>query len=235
MADGPDTAGLRAGASLDAGDIARLLLEIVVPKFSDGGAVFALEGAYGGQSGQVVTRRLANRFVDEHGHPAEAVLPVGEAFAFPAGSPHSEALSGAGPQVFGRPDNLTMQRIRPAGREILSRHASFLAVPVTADGAVTGLLVTSRGAARGPFSAAEVAVIADLASRAGAGIAHGAELARRGLAARCCGRDRPRCRRSPIWRRSPGVPRPRPARSSAGTGGTSSRCRGCGPGWWSGT
>ena len=96
---------LRPGASLDAGDIARLLLEIVVPKFSDGGAVFVLEGGYGGQSGQVVTRRLANRFVDEHGHPAETVLPVGEVFAFPAGSPYGEALSGAGPQVFGRPDN----------------------------------------------------------------------------------------------------------------------------------
>ena len=177
-ADGPDPAGLRPGASLDVGDIAWLLLEIVVPKFSDGGAVFVLEGRYGGQSGQVVTRRLANLFVDEHGQPAETVLPVGEVFAFPAGSPYGEALSGAGPQVFGRPDNLTMQRIRPAGREILSRHASFLAVPVTADGAVTGLFVTSRGAARGSFSAAEVAVIAGLASRAGAGMAHAAELAR---------------------------------------------------------
>ena len=78
-----DTDGRWLGVGLEAGDIAGLLMEMIVPKFSDGGAVFVLERGHGGNSGQVVTRRLASRFVERDGHPAESVLPAGEVFAFP--------------------------------------------------------------------------------------------------------------------------------------------------------
>ena len=166
------------GVSLDPADIAGLLMEMIVPKLSDGGAVFVLERGHGRNSGQIVTRRLASRFVQRDGHPAETVLPAGEVFAFPVDSPYGVCLSSGTPQVFGGPDAVTMKRIRPAGRELLSHHSAFLAVPLTAGGDVTGVLVTSRGGARGPYSDADVAVIADLAGRAGTGIAHAAEFAR---------------------------------------------------------
>ena len=166
------------GVSLDAGDIAGLLMEMVVPKFSDGGSVFVLERGHGANSRQVVTRRLASRFVQQDGHLAESVLPAGELFAFPVDSPYGVCLSRGAPHLFSEPDQRTMQRVRPAGRKILSRHSVFLAVPLTAGGRVTGLVVTSRGAARGPYSDADVAVIADLAGRAGTGIARAAEFAR---------------------------------------------------------
>ena len=51
-------------------------------------------------------------------------------------------------------------------------------MPLTAAGDVTGLLLTSRGRERGPYTDADVAAVAGLAERAGAGIAHAAEFAR---------------------------------------------------------
>ncbi|MGA2826761.1 MAG: SpoIIE family protein phosphatase [Streptosporangiaceae bacterium] len=174
----PDTDRRWRGVSLEVGDVAGLLLEIIVPKISDGGAVFVLERGHGGNSGQVVMRRLASRFAERDGHPAESVLPAGEVFAFHADSPYGDCLSQGIPQVFSGPDSVTLKRIRPAGRELLSHHPWFLAVPLTAGGEVTGMLVTSRADARGPFSDADIAVIADLARRAGTGIAHAAEFAR---------------------------------------------------------
>jgi Stage II sporulation protein E (SpoIIE)/GAF domain len=173
-----DTDGRWLGVGLEAGEIAGLLMEMVVPKFSDGGAVFVLERGHGGNSRQVVTRRLASRFVQRDGHPVETVLPSGEVFAFQLDSPYGACLSQGTPQVFSGPDKVTLKRIRPAGRELLSHHPWFLAVPLTAGGEVTGVVVTSRGDARGPFSDADIAVIADLARRAGTGIAHAAEFAR---------------------------------------------------------
>ncbi len=173
-----DTGERWLGVGLEAGDIAGLLMEMIVPKFSDGGAVFVLERGHGGHSGQVVTRRLASRFVERDGHPAESVLPAGEVFAFPVDSPYGICLAHGTPLVFSGPDPVTMKRIRPAGRELLSHHAAFLAVPLTAGGEVTGVLVTSRGGARAPYSDGDVAIIADLAGRAGTGIARAAEFAR---------------------------------------------------------
>jgi hypothetical protein len=174
----PDTDRRWLGVGLDMGDVAALLMEMIVPKFSDGGAVFVLERGHGGNSGQVVTRRLASRFVERDGRRAESVLPAGEVFAFPVDSPYGVCLSQGTPQVFSGPDSVTLKRIRPAGRELLSHHPWFLAVPLTAGSEVTGVVVTSRRTARGSFSDADIAVIADLARRAGTGIAHAAEFAR---------------------------------------------------------
>ena len=166
------------GVTLDPSDIAVLLMEMIVPKLSDGGAVFVLERGHGSNNGQIVTRRLASRFVQWDGHPVETVLPAGEVFAFPVDSPYGVCLTSGTPQRFGGPDAVTMKRVRPAGRELLSHHSAFLAVPLTAAGDVTGVLVTSRSRGRGPYTDADVAAIAGLAGRAGTGIAHAAEFAR---------------------------------------------------------
>ena len=142
--------GRSLGVSLDPADIAGLLMEMVVPKLSDGGAVFILERGHGSNNGQIVTRRLASRFVQWDGHPVETVLPAGEVFAFPVDSPYGVCLTSGTPQRFAGPDAVTMKRVRPAGRQLLSHHSAFLAVPLTAAGEVTGVLVTSRGRERGP-------------------------------------------------------------------------------------
>ncbi len=170
--------------SLEPGDIAGLLLEMVVPTFADGAGVFVLErgpsgdGGPGGDGGEVVTRRLANRFVQEDGLLAKSVLPAGEAFAFPVASPYGECLTRRIPRVFSGPDEVTKRRVRPAGRQLLSRTPFFLVVPMTAGGAVTGMVVCSRREARGRFEADEVEAIGRLAAQAGASLAQAMELAR---------------------------------------------------------
>jgi hypothetical protein len=170
-------------SSLDLTDIAGLLLDIAVPRYGVGGAVFVLERPVAGQndpSGQLVVRRLANRFPREDGQLAEAALPPGELLAFTADSHYGRCLSGAGPQRFTEMDRTVLDRIRPGGREVLSRQASFLAVPLTAHGTVVGALVVSRAGRSDPaYSDTEVAALADLAARAGASVADAAEFARR--------------------------------------------------------
>jgi hypothetical protein len=157
---------------------------MTVPKFGDGGAVFVLErlaAGHGDPGGQLVARRLGNRFRREDGVLGQVALPPGELIAFTADSHFGRCLSGTGPQRFSRLDHTVMERIRPGGRAVLSRHCSFLAVPMTARGAVVGMLVVSRAAGTGSYTDAEATVVADLAARAGAGVADAAEFARRRL------------------------------------------------------
>jgi stage II sporulation SpoE-like protein/GAF domain-containing protein len=170
------------GTGLNLTDIADLLMDIAVPRYGDGGAVFVLERLVAGQAdsgGQLVTRRLANRFRREDGELGQATLPPGELIAFMADSRYGQLLSGAGPQRFSVLEQTVMERIRPGARQVLARHSSFLAVPLTAPGAVVGLLVVSRAGQAAPYSDAETAALADLAARAGASVADAAEFARR--------------------------------------------------------
>jgi hypothetical protein len=179
---GPDDAGQWLGTSLDLTDIAGLLLDITVPRYGDGGAVFVLERLVAGHpdpGGQLVVRRLANRFAGPDGELARAAMPPGELLAFTADSHYGRLLSGAGPQRFGEMDQTVLERIRPGGRQVLGRHRSFLAVPMIARGSVVGALVVSRTGRAVPYTDADTASVADLAARAGASLADAAEFARR--------------------------------------------------------
>jgi hypothetical protein len=179
----PDTEppGGWLGARLDLTDIAELLLDFTVPRFGVGGAVFMLERLVAGQTdpgGQLIVRRLANRFSPADGALGSSALPPGELVAFTAESHYGQVLSGAGPVLFSEMDRSVMERIRPGGRQVLARQNLFLAVPLTAGDVVVGALVISRvGAAT--FTDAEVAAVAGLAARAGARFADAAEFARR--------------------------------------------------------
>jgi serine phosphatase RsbU (regulator of sigma subunit) len=181
----PDGAGLWLRASLDVGDIAGLLLEITVPKYAGGGAVFVLERLATGEpdtgGGQVVMRRLRNRFPHEGGEQMEGGLPAGEVLAFAADSPYARSLSGGGPEMFGQPDAATLERVRPGGRAILSRYTSFLTVPMAARGGAAGLLVLARAAGEPPFPPGDIAAVTGLAARAGASLADASEFTRRRL------------------------------------------------------
>jgi len=179
---GSDDAGQWLGPSLDLTDIAGLLLDITVPRYGDGGAVFVLERLVAGHpdpGGQLVVRRLANRFAGPDSELARAAMPPGELLAFTADSHYGRLLSGAGPQRFGEMDQAVMERIRPGGRQVLGRHRSFLAVPMTARGSVAGALVVSRTGRAVPYTDADTAAVAGLAARAGASLADAAEFARR--------------------------------------------------------
>ncbi len=74
-----------------------------MPRYGDGGAVFVLERLLAGQTdsgGQLVVRRLANRFAGPDGELGRAAMPAGELLAFTADSHYGQCLSGAGPQRF---------------------------------------------------------------------------------------------------------------------------------------
>jgi hypothetical protein len=179
---GSGTGGQWLGPHLDLTDIAGLLLDIVVPRFGDAGVVFVLERLVAGHTesgGQLVVRRLGTRFRKQEGELGQAALPSGELIAFTPASHHGQCLSGAGPQRFSQLDQTVLERIRPGGRQVLGRHSSFLAVPLTAGGTVVGMLVVSRAGRAVPFTDADVDTVADLAVRAGASLADAAEFARR--------------------------------------------------------
>ena len=100
-ADAAGENGQWPGTSLDLTDIAGLLLDITVPRYGDGGAVFVLERLVAGHpdpGGQLVVRRLANRFAGPDSELARAAMPPGELLAFTADSHYGQLLSGAGPQ-----------------------------------------------------------------------------------------------------------------------------------------
>jgi serine phosphatase RsbU (regulator of sigma subunit) len=181
-ADAAGETGQWLGTSLNLTDIAGLLLDIAVPRYGDGGAVFVPERLVAGQTGSggpLVVRRLANRFIGPEGELGRAALPAGELLVFTPDSHHGLCLSGAGPQRFAALDRALAERIRPGGRQVLAGHRSFLAVPMTGRGAVVGVLVVSKSSRAEPYSDEETAVVADRAARAGASVADAAEFARR--------------------------------------------------------
>ena len=170
------------GAGLDLTDVAELLLDFAVPRFGVGGAVFVLERPLTGppdSGGQLIVRRLANRFRREDGALGSSALPPGELVAFTADSHYGQVLSGAGPVRFAAMDQAVMERIRRGGRQVLARYNLFLAVPLAARGEVVGLLMVCRMGTAAAYTDAEVDAVGALAARAGAGLADAAEIARR--------------------------------------------------------
>jgi hypothetical protein len=176
-------AELRLRTSLDLAEIARLVLDASVPDFADAAAVFAVERLLRGGEPQrsddaceIIARRLGTRFAHESTRVTQASFPAGEVIAFAADSPYARCVRGE-PVLFDRPDSQTLQQERPAGREMMSRYASFLALPTISGDRTTGLLMFARTA--GPaFSADDVSVAARLAAGAGAGIANALTLLR---------------------------------------------------------
>jgi Stage II sporulation protein E (SpoIIE)/GAF domain len=176
-------AELRLRTSLDLAEIARLVLDASVPDFADAAAVFAIDRLLRGAEPQrsddtreITARRLGTRIAHEGTRVTQASFPAGEVIAFAADSPYARCVRGE-PVVFDRPDNRTLEQERPAGRETMSRYASFLTLPTISGDRTTGLLMFARTI--GPaFSDDDVSVAARLAAGAGAGIANALTLLR---------------------------------------------------------
>ena len=111
-------------------------------------------------------------------HVREAAFPPGEVIAFVTDSPYARCIDEGRPVIFARPDSQTLERARPDGREILSRYASFLAVPVTACGAAIGFLAFARASGTAAFCDSDAATAGRLAARAGTGITNALTLMR---------------------------------------------------------
>jgi hypothetical protein len=173
------------GTSLDLAEIARLILDTVIPGFADGAGVFALEQLLkGGEpagrpgSGEVVARRLGTRFSRSGRRVPDAVFPAGEVIVLAPSSPGARCVRDGTAVIFGPPDGQTLERVRPDGREVLSGCTSFLAVPMTVGDAVTGFVTLARAADQPAFCDSDAAAAARLAAYAGMGIANALTLMR---------------------------------------------------------
>ncbi len=98
--------------------------------------------------------------------------------AFAHESPYALSVSDRTPVIFAQPDGTTLQRITPGAQMVLARYTSFLAAPMITRGVTVGLLVLSRTPASPAFSGHDTAAVADLAARAGTGIASSLSLIR---------------------------------------------------------
>ncbi|MGK5554314.1 SpoIIE family protein phosphatase [Actinomadura kijaniata] len=165
----------RIGATLDLELLARELMNVLVPTFSNTGALLLRENMIDPDAdvpGDTATmlRRMATAFDD--GDPAwDATFPVGETLAFPGSAPHTRALR-TGEPVLMSLDGEAAARIaeewrRPPVAELL-KGASMLVLPVRdADGATLGLFVCTRTSGHRPFDAYDVEIGTEFASRAG--------------------------------------------------------------------
>jgi hypothetical protein len=176
-------AELRLHSSLDLAGLASLVLDVTVPDFADGGSVFVLERPLGAGElppgrGEVAARRLGTRLAPASQSVMREVFPAGELTAFAAGSPYARCVRGREPVIFIRPDRQTLERAHPGGREIMSRFASFLAVPATAGAEVAGFLTFARTTRSAAFGAADATAAVRLAADAGTGIANALTLMR---------------------------------------------------------
>ena len=182
---GAAEAELKLRTGLDLAEIARLVVDATVPDFADAAAVFAVERLLcGGEPVQfddaweITARRLGTRIAHESQRVTQAAFPVGEVIAFAADSPYARCVRGGGPAVFTQPDSQTLARTRPGGREMLSRYASFLAVPTVSGEQAAGFLAFARTADSAAFSDADVTTAARLAAGTGTGVANALTLLR---------------------------------------------------------
>jgi GAF domain-containing protein len=171
-------------ASLDLSEMAWQILEAVVPGFADAGAVYALEElltsgdpATQAPGTELLVRRLGA--VSTTGRMGSAAgFPPGQVIAFAPESPYAVSVLSRIPVIFSQPDGTTLERVAPGAQVLLSGFTSFLAAPMITRGVTIGFVVLSRSATAPPFSGHDTEAIADLAARAGTGIASSLSLIR---------------------------------------------------------
>jgi hypothetical protein len=173
-----------ADTSLDLSEMAWQVLEAVVPGFADAAGVYALEEllssgnpATEAPGTDLLVRRLGA--ISAAGRlDAEAGFPPGEVIAFASGSPYARSVRDRIPVTFAQPDATTLRRVPPGAQMVLARYTSFLAAPMITRGITVGFLVLSRAPSSPAFSGHDTAAAADLAARAGTGIASSLALIR---------------------------------------------------------
>ena len=172
-------AATRIGTTLDLHRTAGEAADVAVPAFADACAIFISERLLVADEFRpyatgpaVVVRRLTARLSGHAATITDNLLRPGEAVVFNTDSPSYQAMTQRGPVLFDRLDAETAERIarRPGGQEMLAPYTSFLAVPLVARGVVLGCANFARSAAWQRFSAVDIGLAEELASRAAVSI-----------------------------------------------------------------
>ena len=167
----------RIGTTLDLPRTAREVADVAVPAFSDAVAIFVFERLLAAdepvspQAGHgAVMRRLVARLAGQPTSVTDSVLRPGEVLVFEDESPSFRAMHTRSPVLFDRLDDESAERVgrRPGGRgrDLTSGYASWLSVPLVAQGVVLGCATFGRAPQSPDFGPADVAAAGELASRA---------------------------------------------------------------------
>jgi serine phosphatase RsbU (regulator of sigma subunit) len=161
--------------TLDLGQTAAEIAEIAVPAFADAAGVYvaeylltADEAAFPRAGQGMAARCFAARQADGISAEAGTLMPAGEVIFFDPGTPGFQAMTTGQSVLFDWPDRPGAERAsrRPGGSQAAARYASFLIMPLAAQGTVVGCLMLGRTTASPPFSPSELPHAAELASRA---------------------------------------------------------------------
>ena len=151
-------AAIMIGGTLDLGQTAAEIAELAVPAFADAVSVYvaehllAADEAASVRSGRkMAVRCLAGRLSDGVPSDVDSLIPAGEVVIFDPGTPGFRAMTSGQPVLFGWP-----------GR----RYTSYLAMPLTARGAVVGCVIFGRTTASPPFHPDELPQAEELAVQA---------------------------------------------------------------------
>ena len=166
----------RIGDTLDIDDVARELLDALVPHFCNASGLLLLESLVGddelpahGPEGSLPLRRIALRH-DRKDPAWEAVFPTGEILRYPAHSPYYQCMDTSTPVLEPTISKSQAGEIAKAWRrkpvaKLLSG-ASMLLLPLIARGTMLGFFACTREEGFRRFDAYDVEIGVDFAARA---------------------------------------------------------------------
>ncbi len=171
-----DGALTRIGDTLDIDDVARELLDALVPHFCNAAGLLLLESLAGddelpahGPDGSLPLRRIA--LLHDRKDPAwEATFPTGEILRYPANTPYYQCMETAAPVLAGTISKSQAGEIAKAWRrkpvaKLLSG-ASMALLPLIARGTMLGFFACTRQEGFRRFDPYDVEIGMDFASRA---------------------------------------------------------------------
>ena len=164
------------GATLDLDQVARGLINILVPHFCNAAGLLVLESVAAGDEfpvnppdGSQLLRRLA--VASDDGSPGwDAAFPTGEVLLYPPGTPYVECMSTGKPVRIANVDEATADSIaeswlrRPVKK--LLTGSSMLLLPLTTKDSNLGFCVCLRKAGYRPFDDYDPEIGTEFASRA---------------------------------------------------------------------
>ena len=166
----------RIGDTLDIDDVARELLDALVPHFCNAAGLLLLESLVGddelpahGPEGSLPLRRIALRH-DRKDPAWEAVFPTGEILRYPAHSPYYQCMDTSAPVLEATISKSQAGEIAKAWRrkpvaKLLSG-ASMLLLPLIARGTMLGFFACTREEGFRRFDAYDIEIGVDFAARA---------------------------------------------------------------------
>jgi serine phosphatase RsbU (regulator of sigma subunit) len=166
----------RFGASLDLDQVARGLMDVLVPHFCNVAGLLVLESLVAADevhsettNGSAVLRRLA--IANDDGNPLwTSTFPTGEVLVYPPGTPYVRCLDTGAPVHIAHVDAKAAAKIAKSWRRkpvrSLLTDTSMVVLPLIARGTTLGFIVASRVAGFRRFDPYDVEIGMEFAARA---------------------------------------------------------------------